>query len=159
MWIACILREIELMTLVDAMYIGYIDRQRMLCKPPSYANYGNSNLDHRMHVWRLGYLLLASLRCYLSFKTFYGCHHIFSPKKQEKDTITQSWETAIPPILCSGPFCIKGATRYLDPYVRTRTRTQCQDSVTAICEETNKMEFDANQKVVELATIESCLPS
>ena len=56
---------------------------------------------------------------------------------------------------------MKGATRYLDPYVRirTRTRTQCQDSVTAICEETNKMEFDANQKVVELATIESCLPS
>ena len=70
MGIACILREIELMTLVDAMYIGYIDRQRMLCKPPSYANYGNSNLDHQMHVWCLGYLLLASLRCYLSFKPF-----------------------------------------------------------------------------------------
>ena len=50
MWIACILREIELMTLVDAMYIGYIDRQRMLCKPPSYANYGNSNLGHWINI-------------------------------------------------------------------------------------------------------------
>ena len=29
-------------------------RQRMLCKPPSYANYGNSNLGHRINIQREG---------------------------------------------------------------------------------------------------------
>ena len=40
----------ELTVLLNGTNSIDYNRQRMLCKPPLYANYGNSNLDHRIKI-------------------------------------------------------------------------------------------------------------
>jgi len=40
----------ELTVLLNGTNSIDYNRQRMLCKPLSYANYGNSNLDHRIKI-------------------------------------------------------------------------------------------------------------